>query len=886
MKDKKLFFELPGNHKFHSCILTTFSFDFHHFEAQVMRMLKMKGISNISVFADARMLDQSIGISTGNIKAINSAYSLNGVFSTGAFHSKITFCAGEKQIMVLFGSGNLTNGGLGKNHELFSGLFAVDITSPQLPLINEIWYYLVSLTSKSKGITKDKFDWVKANNILLTNKPELNHQFYQVDDEIEMALLYNEETTIYSQLISLIPLADIKQIIIYCPFYDKDGRFLQNLSGDFINSNISVFLQDNFGNPPTEIESNDKINYYLWDEVERAKSGFKKNNRKLHAKIFHFQAKGLVYLLMGSPNATIPGFGSLNRKAINDEFAVLYKLKSPELIAGLGLDCTSRTTIDPHKLKRQPNIFEFEGAPTLARSVRVLGADRNGRKITVYTEKPVTIKSFSIQILNHWAEILEEFNFTGNSETIYQFAVDKLVITEEIAFLQFIDVKGGVISNKQMINNYDQLSRTNPSGENFRLLQLENKIYADDDFDDLDIINFYSTIKNFEVEKNTNFKDTQVNSTDAEEKVTTHILSSISYAQALELMQEPEYHSRLIQNHHTIRIWDAIYSHFNRFEEKQNDENDDDEEEGDITKGREKVDHTLSVKKFKFSSENNLIENRKKHLTMLGNYVKALDKSITLPSRPITQIDICHFLIITKNLIRTAEREIVFKVNEKLDGEYKAKQINESFFQIYGKCYELDNLTGAALQIIGKYILFMMRSNCSISEEDDYQLKKTNRFNELVYIYSIFLLAVLKQKHSNNENNIIESKWLKILIFDLFYLFDDHLIDLIKELETLKQQSSLKEIDINKAITFISDLKVQYKRSNKELYFHNNFGYCFIEKQIPENQSKFHRISKPGFQFNEIDDVFTLNKLVEISTGRLIQSKQHFQIERKKHEQL
>ena len=173
---------------------------------------------------------------------------------------------------------------------------------------------------------------------------------------------------------------------------------------------------------------------------------------------------------MGSPNATIPGFGSLNRKAINDEFAVLYKLKSPELIAGLGLDCTFRTTIDPHKLKRQPNIFELEGAPTLARSVRVLGADRNGRKITVYTEKPVIIKSFSIQILNHWAEILEEFDFTGNAETIYHFAVDKLVNTEEIAFLQFTDTEGDIISNKQMINNYDQLSRTNPSGENFRLL--------------------------------------------------------------------------------------------------------------------------------------------------------------------------------------------------------------------------------------------------------------------------------------------------------------------------------------------------------------------------------------------------------------------------------
>jgi hypothetical protein len=882
MKDKKLFFELPGNHKFHSCILTTFSFDFHHFEAQVMRMLKMKGISNISVFADARMLNQSIGISSGNIKAINSAYSLNGVFSTGAFHSKITFCAGEKQIMVLFGSGNLTNGGLGKNHELFSGLFAVDSSSSQLPLINEIWHYLVSLTSKSVGITKEKFDWVKANNNLLTNKPERNHQFYQIDDEIYIALLYNEETTIYSQIINLVPAADIRQINIYCPFYDKDGRFLQNLSSDFNNSIISVFLQKNFGNPPTEIEPNDKINYYLWDEVERAKSGFKKNNRKLHAKIFHFKAKESDYLLIGSPNATIPGFGSLNQKASNDEFAVLYKLKSTELIDSLGLECKSPALVNPKELTRQSNIYEIDGVPLVPRSVHVFGADRNGRKITVYMEKPVTFKSFSIQILNHWAEILEEFDFTGNSETVYQFALDKSVNLEEIAFLQFTDAEGGIISNKQMINNYDHLLRTNPSGENIRLFQLENKIDTDDDFDDLDIINFYSTIRNFETEKRNNFKDTSFDSAEKEEEVVTHLLSSISYSQALELMQEPEYHTRLVQNHHIIRIWDAIYSHFNRLEENQNDENADDEEEGDITKGREKIDHTISVKKLKFSSEKIFNENRKKHLIMLGKYVNDLDKAMTLPVRYISQLDICHFLIVTKNLIRTAEREIMFKVEEKLDHEYKEKKINDYFFKVYGKYHELDNLTGAALQIIGKFSLLMMRSKRDVMIGDEYQLKKMKRYNELVVVYSLFLLAVLSQKHSQIENNPIERKWLKILVFDILFLFGNHSIDLIKEMETLKQQSSIKDIDISEVMTFISGLKDQYSKINKDLYFHDKFGYSFIEKQIPEIQPKFYRISKPGFQFNEINDIFTLSKLVEISTGRLIQSKQLFQIESKK----
>ena len=140
MKEAKIFHEIPGSHKFHSCILTTFCFDFHHFESQIQRVLKLKGISNISVFADSQMLNESIGLATGNIKTINTSYSLNGIFAKGAFHPKITFCAEKKELLVLFGSGNLTNGGHGKNHELFSGLYATNENKTQLPLINEVWH--------------------------------------------------------------------------------------------------------------------------------------------------------------------------------------------------------------------------------------------------------------------------------------------------------------------------------------------------------------------------------------------------------------------------------------------------------------------------------------------------------------------------------------------------------------------------------------------------------------------------------------------------------------------------------------------------------------------------------------------------------------------------
>ena len=120
MSELKLFREIPKSADFHSAIMTTFSFDFHHFESQVLRELKRKGITNVNLFADTAMLDKSIGFSTGHLKSLSTSYSINSIPCKGAFHPKITLLAGENDILLLQGSGNITNGGHGKNHELFT----------------------------------------------------------------------------------------------------------------------------------------------------------------------------------------------------------------------------------------------------------------------------------------------------------------------------------------------------------------------------------------------------------------------------------------------------------------------------------------------------------------------------------------------------------------------------------------------------------------------------------------------------------------------------------------------------------------------------------------------------------------------------------------------
>ena len=100
MIEKKLFYEIKKNADFHSVVMTTFSFDFHHFEAQILKQIKQKGITNVCLFVDDKMLDESIGFATGNLKSLSSSYSVNGIVSKGVFHPKIALFVGEKEILV------------------------------------------------------------------------------------------------------------------------------------------------------------------------------------------------------------------------------------------------------------------------------------------------------------------------------------------------------------------------------------------------------------------------------------------------------------------------------------------------------------------------------------------------------------------------------------------------------------------------------------------------------------------------------------------------------------------------------------------------------------------------------------------------------------------
>ena len=337
MSELKLFREVPKSADFHSVVMTTFSFDFHHFESQILRELKRKGVTNVNLFADSAMLDKSIGFSTGHLKSLSTSYSINSIPSTGAFHPKITILAGENDVLLLQGSGNITNGGHGNNHELFTVFYANREDQTQLPIIQEAWLYLHRLTTKIAGISSEKLDWVSSNCNLLTDIKIKLHQFSEIETNFSAAILYNEETSIWQQLKELVPSGSIKNIKIFSPFYDEKGTLLNRLSAQYNNCTIDAYLQPNRGIHPFKMEEQNKIRFISWESTNRAKETTVKYQRKLHSKLFWFDAGEDQYCLIGSPNATIAAFGTETKRGANDEFAVLIKVPNKQILEELKL---------------------------------------------------------------------------------------------------------------------------------------------------------------------------------------------------------------------------------------------------------------------------------------------------------------------------------------------------------------------------------------------------------------------------------------------------------------------------------------------------------------------------------------------------------------------
>lgn len=450
--------------RYHSCIITCYSFDFTYFEERVLPVFRASNIRNVNVFVDGNSLESSQEMLTGKEFSFQKNYSLIPVYKgKGVFHPKIILLTGYHEGLLIVGSGNITSSGLNNNDEIWGAFHFKDNSEKNAKIFYEIWAYLETYFPLALGVGSEKLNWFTNNSPWISTLRNL------ISNNSENPIVLTQ--LFYKNILKEIPKENVLEITVVSPYFDKEGKIIQQLQRDFSPQKINVFI-DESGILPSEFpfEKYSNVKFYHWKD---AKNDFNDNFNRLHAKLIHFQYLDKEILLFGSANATISALGDENNDGINSEVSLLIKReKSDENWLKQLQIKTPEKTIHFDIIKNfKKNNYTTENKIKLQNAIFYAENQSNG--IVVFTKYSLSeedtiacFDKFGIKTKNHeYLEINEKtYAFNSQGEEIFKIAIER---------------NGERISNFSLIHNALYLIKTNPNQLNAELEALLNSDFSE-----------------------------------------------------------------------------------------------------------------------------------------------------------------------------------------------------------------------------------------------------------------------------------------------------------------------------------------------------------------------------------------------------------------------
>lgn len=846
---------LIGSGRYHSCILTTFSFDFYFFEMKVMKWMRSCGVRNVNVLIDGYFYSELMAQATGEEMKFSTGYSLYPIFERGIFHPKIWLLFGEKEGLLIVGSGNLTNSGNGSNDEIW-GSFHFDIKQPNHgPIFSAAWEYISKLCSNVKGIAGDKTTrWIGEHSQWLAELPKNNpFQLLNISEDEQIAFLFNSvANNIWQQISAIIGDEKIIEITAISPYYDAEGKALEQLKTSYPGAEINIILDEN-GSIPISIVPDKRYSFYDWNEMELCRYIGANQRSKLHAKILHFKtAKDVEFCLFGSANITSAGLG-LNNSA-NNEVCLFIKSLKGNILNKIGLKFKEKD-------KRQLSTFTVNTNSSIFQTiiknnrfpVKLLAAEISYNILTVYSngkiDTPVSIALYDTN--NRLLKVL--------SITEYKSKLDFKIDFEEsyLRYIQIVSSTGNVqISNKIIVSNYFAIAKTHPDPKNEELEKLCSQLQNGELRNVLDLIH-YAIIDESEKEDGSSVIRNSGHPLKEEAKADAadHKLYDLDSYKPVEHSSQLYEHSVLFSP--SLRVLDVLKSAHSVTTSTHLDISADEQEEniGSLTGNEEnevRLEKPVSLK---------LLESDKKKLKAFFKNLYSyfhhdiLYKDVKVSEYKISLTDLTKYLIALELIHEFGGK------SEKIEDEQI--QLFFTYLPVAGD-YDNDNVKGCCLNIIGDFL--RLAKNGFKEYSFDYTKKK---FLELKYDALVSTIAcVLNISWKEDEQFYIKTLLLNALHY-LGWSTSEELNQQIPALITkvtsktkhLKQQSYHIEEHLNYfsarvcgALTKSAQKRETRdfsKTANKGQIIYSSIagiGYCYVVSVTGKNE---YCLARPGFEWNE-----------------------------------
>ena len=471
MLDRLNILELLGGdkNKYHSCIITCYSFDFLFFEQRVLPMLRRAGMININVFVDAKIYQQQLANLDGNyIK--KQSYSIMPIQLNGAFHPKILMGLGKNNGFLAIGSGNLTSSGLSSNDEVWGAFHTYKTESKALPLIKSTFEYLQSLKPFCYGANLEKWEWLKKSSPWLSELSNMSvAKSATINDETLTVLKNFSGTSIYKELLDNLPTEMPTNITIISPYYNKNGQVLKNILNDLKPETMDVVLDDRFGTIPYQWGSHNNVQFHDWESV---KSNGELKSSRLHAKIIQFKYEHETYILTGSTNATIEALGTKTSTAKNAEMSLLIKVnKNKNWLEELDIRIPLKSTFDINSYIKE--VLPSSTLPFQKYNCYINYAELDLSQLTLYLADADKLPSNSSIIVEKTDGQLSNYVLPKESQTQIRIALDELDLDSGFK-VYIVNTEGQRVSNYEKIHNIQLIQRTNPDEKSSKFFEIIN----------------------------------------------------------------------------------------------------------------------------------------------------------------------------------------------------------------------------------------------------------------------------------------------------------------------------------------------------------------------------------------------------------------------------
>lgn len=296
----------------HSIIVLTHNIDFIFIQTVVLKFLKKMGSPSLTIFADAQCVQESYENQKMIIHGLGKRYrvvpvSLNRSYDR--FHPKAVLLSSHEKASLYIGSGNLTFGGWRQNAEIWNRYTTKEDGTA---VFNAFKDYLDGMIKRLPY----------TNNISNTINNAYNKETapWSINMESSAGLIgrINTKSSLLEQMKEYVEVG-CEKLIIQSPYFDKEGKTIQQLNELFEPKAIEIFAQNRHSELTEEIigtlEDNISITptnftHYANDKPKRA---------FIHAKYYAFLYHDKAIVFSGSANCSQAALSTSSIKVGNAE---------------------------------------------------------------------------------------------------------------------------------------------------------------------------------------------------------------------------------------------------------------------------------------------------------------------------------------------------------------------------------------------------------------------------------------------------------------------------------------------------------------------------------------------------------------------------------------